>query len=83
MPRSNAYLDVIAAIPRGETRSYAMVAGAIGRPRAARAVASACAANPVPLLVPCHRVVRSDGSMSGYRWGTARKRALLDREAAL
>jgi AraC family transcriptional regulator of adaptative response/methylated-DNA-[protein]-cysteine methyltransferase len=67
-------------IPCGETRSYADVARAIGRPRAVRAVARACAANPVCLVVPCHRVVRSDGEMGGYRWGVARKKKLIERE---
>ena len=69
-------------IPRGRTASYGEVARRIGRPDAARAVARACAANPLAVAVPCHRVVRSDGSLSGYRWGTARKRQLLAREAA-
>jgi AraC family transcriptional regulator of adaptative response/methylated-DNA-[protein]-cysteine methyltransferase len=68
------------AIPRGETRSYTEVAAAIGKPSAVRAVASACANNRVALVIPCHRVVRSDGSLSGYRWGPERKRKLLDRE---
>lgn len=68
------------AIPRGETRSYAEIARAIGRPRAVRAVARACASNPVALVVPCHRVIASDGGLAGYRWGVDRKRALLDRE---
>ena len=68
-------------IPYGETRSYAEVAGAIGRPSAARAVARACATNPVALLVPCHRVVRGDGESGGYRWGAARKQKLLARES--
>lgn len=68
------------AIPRGQTRSYAEVARAIERPTAYRAVAGACAANPVAVLVPCHRVIGSDGSLSGYRWGTDVKRALLDAE---
>jgi AraC family transcriptional regulator of adaptative response/methylated-DNA-[protein]-cysteine methyltransferase len=67
-------------IPPGETRSYAAVAGAIGRPTAVRAVARACATNPVCLVVPCHRVVASDGSLGGYRWGAARKARLLDAE---
>lgn len=67
-------------IPYGETRSYADVARAVGRPRAARAVARACAANPVCLVVPCHRVVRSDGRPGGYRWGAARKRKLIEGE---
>ena len=68
-------------VPAGETTTYQEVARRIGSPRAARAVASACAANPVAVAVPCHRVLASDGSISGYRWGTERKRALLDREA--
>ncbi|MEP6690746.1 MAG: bifunctional DNA-binding transcriptional regulator/O6-methylguanine-DNA methyltransferase Ada [Gemmatimonadaceae bacterium] len=70
------------AIPFGTTRSYAQVAEAIGAPTAARAVARACATNPVAIVIPCHRVVRGDGSLSGYRWGLDRKRALLDGEAA-
>mgnify|MGYP000197086593 CR=1 FL=1 len=69
-------------IPYGETRSYAQVAQAIGKPKAVRAVAGACAANPTALAVPCHRVVRSDGSLSGYRWGVERKKALLEQEQA-
>ena len=69
-------------IPAGRTASYAEVARAIGRPEAVRAVAQACGANPLAVVTPCHRVVRSDGSLSGYRWGVQRKRALLAREAA-
>jgi AraC family transcriptional regulator, regulatory protein of adaptative response / methylated-DNA-[protein]-cysteine methyltransferase len=68
------------AIPFGEVRSYQQVAKAIGRPTAARAVARACAANPVALVVPCHRVVRADGQEGGYRWGAGRKAALLAHE---
>ena len=68
------------SIPAGETRSYGEVARGIGRRSAARAVASACAANPLAIVVPCHRVIRSDGDLGGYRWGVERKRALLDRE---
>ena len=68
-------------IPRGRTRSYKEVARRIGQPRAARAVARACATNPVALVVPCHRVVRSDGEAGGYHWGAARKRQLLESEA--
>jgi AraC family transcriptional regulator of adaptative response/methylated-DNA-[protein]-cysteine methyltransferase len=68
-------------IPLGETASYGEVAARIGRPTAARAVARACAANELALAVPCHRVVRSDGSVGGYRWGTERKERLLEREA--
>jgi AraC family transcriptional regulator of adaptative response/methylated-DNA-[protein]-cysteine methyltransferase len=67
-------------IPRGGTRSYKDVAERIGRPAAARAVARACAANPTALVVPCHRVVRTDGEPGGYHWGAARKRALLEAE---
>ena len=70
------------AIPYGSTRSYSEVARAIGRPRATRAVARACATNPVAIAVPCHRVVRGDGTLGGYRWGLERKRLLLEREAA-
>lgn len=73
--------DALKAIPRGETRTYGQVALAIGRPTAARAVARACAANPVALAVPCHRVVPTSGGTGGYRWGSARKKALLAREA--
>jgi AraC family transcriptional regulator of adaptative response/methylated-DNA-[protein]-cysteine methyltransferase len=67
-------------IPFGETRTYTDVARAVGRPRAARAVARACATNRAALAVPCHRVVREDGSLGGYRWGLDRKQALLRRE---
>jgi AraC family transcriptional regulator of adaptative response/methylated-DNA-[protein]-cysteine methyltransferase len=67
-------------IPYGETRSYAEVASSLGQPTATRAVARACATNPVALVTPCHRVVRGDGSLSGYRWGVERKGALLARE---
>ncbi len=68
-------------IPPGETRSYGEIAAAIGAPRAVRAVAGACADNRVAVVIPCHRVVRADGGVSGYRWGPERKRALLRREA--
>lgn len=67
-------------IPAGETASYSDIARQLGQPRAARAVAQACAANTLAVAIPCHRVVRTDGSLSGYRWGVARKRALLERE---
>jgi AraC family transcriptional regulator of adaptative response/methylated-DNA-[protein]-cysteine methyltransferase len=73
---------VLRKIPAGTTATYAEVARRIGRPRAVRAVAQACAANSLAVVVPCHRVVRSDGALSGYRWGVERKRTLLDREAA-
>lgn len=69
-------------IPYGATRTYAEIARSVGRPAAVRAVARACATNPVAVVVPCHRVVRKDGSLAGYRWGKSRKRALLDAEAA-
>lgn len=69
-------------IPAGETASYGRVAAAIGSPKASRAVASACAANPLAVAIPCHRVVRSDGAVGGYRWGVERKQALLVREAS-
>ena len=69
-------------IPAGSTATYTEIAERIGMPSAVRAVAQACAANALALLVPCHRVVRSDGTPSGYRWGLHRKRALLEREAA-
>lgn len=67
-------------IPRGETRTYAEVAASLGRPSAARAVARACAGNRVCLVVPCHRVIRGDGALAGYRWGVDRKRRLLEME---
>ncbi|HEV2643713.1 MAG TPA: methylated-DNA--[protein]-cysteine S-methyltransferase [Candidatus Elarobacter sp.] len=68
-------------IPAGSTATYTDVAERIGRPRSVRAVAQACAANPLAVVVPCHRVLRRDGQLSGYRWGIERKRALLGREA--
>jgi AraC family transcriptional regulator of adaptative response/methylated-DNA-[protein]-cysteine methyltransferase len=69
-------------IPFGKTASYSEIAAALGQPKAVRAVAQACAANKLALLVPCHRVVRSDGDLGGYRWGLERKRALLAKERA-
>jgi AraC family transcriptional regulator of adaptative response/methylated-DNA-[protein]-cysteine methyltransferase len=69
-------------IPPGRTASYAEIAAAIGAPKAVRAVAQACAANRLALVVPCHRVIRSDGGLGGYRWGVDKKRALLARERA-
>lgn len=68
-------------IPAGTRLSYRELAQRIGQPRAARAVAAACAANPIAVLIPCHRVVRTDGTLGGYRWGWARKHALLHRES--
>ena len=72
----------IRAIPAGSTATYSEIARRIGKPQAVRAVAHACASNGIALAIPCHRVVRIDGSMAGYRWGVARKRALLTREKA-
>ena len=74
--------DALREIPAGATRSYSEVARAIGDPKAVRAVAGACASNPVALVVPCHRVVRSDGELAGYRWGIERKKKLLRQEQA-
>lgn len=68
-------------IPAGQTASYAEIARRIGQPRAYRAVAHACAGNPVALAIPCHRVLRGDGGLAGYRWGTGRKAELLRRES--
>ncbi len=73
--------EALRRIPAGETRSYGEIAAAVGAPGAARAVGSACAANPVAVVVPCHRVIGSDGSLHGYAYGLARKRQLLDAEA--
>jgi AraC family transcriptional regulator of adaptative response/methylated-DNA-[protein]-cysteine methyltransferase len=72
--------QALTRIPPGETRTYAQLAEMIGNTRAVRAVARSCATNPVSLAVPCHRVVGSNGDLTGYRWGVPRKRALLDRE---
>jgi len=74
--------EALRTIPLGATRSYAEVADMIGEPKAVRAVAQACAKNPTAITVPCHRVVRSDGTLSGYRWGVVRKQALLAAERA-
>ncbi len=73
--------QALGEIPAGHTVSYRELAERIGKPAAVRAVAQACGANPVAIAIPCHRVVRTDGSLSGYRWGVERKRALLEREA--
>jgi len=72
--------EALRQIPPGETRTYGQVAQMIGAPAAVRAVARSCASNPVSLAVPCHRVVGSDGALTGYRWGIPRKQALLARE---
>lgn len=75
--------NYLQSIPPGEVQSYSEVAAAIGSPSAARAVAQACAANRVAIVIPCHRVIRGTGELGGYRWGLARKRALIDRERAV
>jgi AraC family transcriptional regulator, regulatory protein of adaptative response / methylated-DNA-[protein]-cysteine methyltransferase len=69
--------EELQAIPRGDTKSYSKIAADIGQPKAARAVARACATNPVAIAIPCHRVVRENGAMGGYRWGVERKKKLL------
>ena len=74
--------QALCAIPSGETASYAEIARRIGAPRSVRAVAQACGANALAVAIPCHRVVRTDGALSGYRWGVERKHALLEREKA-
>jgi AraC family transcriptional regulator of adaptative response/methylated-DNA-[protein]-cysteine methyltransferase len=68
-------------IPAGTTATYSDIARKIGAPKSVRAVAGACAANALAVAIPCHRVVKSDGALSGYRWGIERKRVLIDREA--
>jgi len=75
--------ELLRQIPYGSTRTYSQLARDLGRPGAARAVARACATNPVALVIPCHRAVRADGDLAGYRWGVERKSALLERERAL
>jgi AraC family transcriptional regulator, regulatory protein of adaptative response / methylated-DNA-[protein]-cysteine methyltransferase len=75
--------NYLQSIPYGDVQSYGEVAKAIGEPNAARAVAQACAMNPLAIVIPCHRVIRGTGELGGYRWGLARKRALIDRERAL
>jgi AraC family transcriptional regulator of adaptative response/methylated-DNA-[protein]-cysteine methyltransferase len=74
--------EALRQVPAGSTASYADIARRIGAPNSVRAVAQACAANTLAVAIPCHRVVRSDGALSGYRWGVARKRTLLARESA-
>jgi AraC family transcriptional regulator of adaptative response/methylated-DNA-[protein]-cysteine methyltransferase len=73
--------EALRRIPAGSTATYAEIAAAIGAPKAVRAVAGACASNRIAVAIPCHRVVRTGGAISGYRWGVERKRALLDKEA--
>lgn len=72
--------DALRRIPHGQTRSYSDIAESLGSPRAVRAVANACASNPVALAIPCHRVIGQDGAIAGYRWGKPRKEALLETE---
>jgi AraC family transcriptional regulator of adaptative response/methylated-DNA-[protein]-cysteine methyltransferase len=74
--------EALLTIPPGERLSYSQVAQKLGQPTAVRAVAGACAANTLAVAIPCHRVVKNDGAVSGYRWGVERKSALLEREAA-
>lgn len=74
--------EALCKVPAGETVSYAEIAARVGNPKSVRAVAQACAANRLAVAIPCHRVVRSDGALSGYRWGVERKQALLARERA-
>jgi methylated-DNA-[protein]-cysteine S-methyltransferase len=81
-PFQKAVWQLLLEIPYGETRTYAQLAVTLGRPRAMRAVGQANGANPVPIIVPCHRVVQSDGSLGGYGGGVALKRALLGLETA-
>jgi len=75
--------QALMTIPSGETHSYRQLAERLGRPKAERALANACGANPVSVIIPCHRVVRSDGELGGYHWGVDYKRELLRREATL
>ena len=75
--------EYLRTIPYGETRTYRQIAADLGSPGGARAVGRACATNPVAVVVPCHRVLRHDGHLGGYRWGVERKQALLDQERKL
>jgi methylated-DNA-[protein]-cysteine S-methyltransferase len=79
-PFQRAVWEALRAIPAGETRSYGAIASALGRPAAARAVGAACGRNPIGIIVPCHRAVGADGSLTGFAWGIERKRWLLERE---
>jgi AraC family transcriptional regulator of adaptative response/methylated-DNA-[protein]-cysteine methyltransferase len=78
-----AVWQALREIPAGSTATYKDIASRIGMPKAVQAVAQACAANPLAVVVPCHRVVKRDGTLSGYRWGIERKRSLLEHEAAM
>jgi len=82
-PFQRAVWQALRQIPAGRTATYGELARRIGRPRAVRAVARACAANKLAVVVPCHRAIRSDGQLAGYRWGLQRKRALLAKEAVM
>ncbi|MCS7002561.1 MAG: methylated-DNA--[protein]-cysteine S-methyltransferase [Dehalococcoidia bacterium] len=82
-PFAQRVWGALRTIPYGQTRTYAEVAANLGAPTAARAVARACAVNPVAIVIPCHRVVRADGDLAGYRWGRERKAALLAHERAV
>ncbi len=78
--RERLVWQTLRQIPTGQTTSYGEIAASLGTPREAREIAEACAANAIAVLIPCHRVVKKDGTLSGYRWGVRRKRALLARE---
>jgi len=82
-PFQKTVWKALCQIPRGQVRSYQNIAKAVGKPRAARAVASACASNRIGILIPCHRVIRKDGTLSGYYWGSKLKRRLLENEGVL
>jgi len=82
-PFQDSVWQTLRKIPLGDTRTYRQIAESIGKPSASRAVAAACAANPIAILIPCHRVIRTDGGISGYRWGVETKRMLLARERTL
>lgn len=82
-PFTRRVLEAVAKIERGQTRSYQWLAKSIGMPRASRAVGNALGSNPIPLAIPCHRIVRADGSIGGYAFGTHMKRLLLEQEGAL
>lgn len=79
-PFQQSVWSALRQIPRGHTTHYAALASTLGRPRAARAIAAACAANPIAILIPCHRVIRRDGAISGYRWGVETKQKILAME---
>ncbi|MGM0952494.1 MAG: methylated-DNA--[protein]-cysteine S-methyltransferase [Pseudomonadota bacterium] len=82
-PFQQSVWRALADIPPGQTISYSQLARRLQKPKAIRAVASACSANRLAVIIPCHRVIRDDGSLGGYRWGLARKQALLQREASI